>query len=97
MIGTFSSAYVNAGNLGLPIAAYVFGDASLVAPMLLTQLLVLQPLGLLVLDITTARTGDSVSRRRQVLLIVSRVVRNPLSSAHCSACSCPSSPCRCLP
>jgi hypothetical protein len=35
VIGTFSSAYVNAGNLGLPIAAYVLGDASLVAPMLL--------------------------------------------------------------
>ena len=67
MIGTFASAYVNAGNLGLPIAAYVLGDASLVAPMLLTQLLVLQPLGLLVLDLTTARVGDSASRRRRVL------------------------------
>ena len=52
VIGTFASAYVNAGNLGLPIAAYVLGDASLVAPMLLTQLLVLQPLGLFVLDLT---------------------------------------------
>jgi malonate transporter and related proteins len=79
VIGTFSSAYVNAGNLGLPIAAYVLGDASLVAPMLLTQLLILQPLGLLVLDITTARAADSVSRRRQVLRIGSRVVRNPLT------------------
>ena len=38
VIGTFASAYVNAGNLGLPIAAYVLGDASLIAPMLLTSL-----------------------------------------------------------
>ena len=43
VIGTFRLCYVNAGNLGLPIAAYALGDASLVAPMLLTQLLVLQP------------------------------------------------------
>ena len=49
VIGTFSASYVNAGNLGLPIAAYVLGDASLIAPMLLAQLMVLQPLGLAVL------------------------------------------------
>ena len=50
VIATFCSAYVNAGNLGLPIAAYALGDAALIAPMLLAQLLVLQPSGLAVLD-----------------------------------------------
>src|SRR3712207_4748679 len=39
VIATFCASYVNAGNLGLPIAAYVLGDASLIAPMLLAQLL----------------------------------------------------------
>ena len=78
VIGTFSSAYVNAGNLGLPIAAYVLGDASLVAPMLLTQLLVLQPIGLAVLD-ATARPipigePQSVRVRRWLL----QPLRNPL-------------------
>src|SRR4029453_13190740 len=43
VIAAFCSAYVNAGNLGLPIAAYALGDAALIAPMLLVQLLVLQP------------------------------------------------------
>lgn len=52
VIGTLSSVYVNAGNLGIPIAAYVLGDASLIAPMLLMQLLVLQPVALAVLDST---------------------------------------------
>ena len=47
--------------------------------MLLTQLLVLQPLGLLVLDLTTARTGDSASRRRRVL--VRRSAGGPQSAA----------------
>ncbi len=79
VIGTFASAYVNAGNLGLPIAAYVLGDASLIAPMLLTQLLILQPLGLVVLDLTTAPADDSASRRRRVWSILTRIVRNPLT------------------
>ncbi|MFR9779695.1 AEC family transporter [Micromonospora sp. MS34] len=50
VIGMLCSSYVNAGNLGLPIAAYVLGDAALVAPTLLLQLLFLQPLALAVLD-----------------------------------------------
>ncbi len=49
-IGTLCSAYCNAGNLGIPVAAYVLGDAALVAPMLLLNLVVLQPLALAVLD-----------------------------------------------
>ena len=55
VIGAMCSAYCNAGNLGLPIAAYVLGDASLIAPMLLLQLVVLQPLALAILD--AGRTG----------------------------------------
>lgn len=78
VIGTFASAYVNAGNLGLPIAAYVLGDAALVAPMLLTQLLVLQPLGLVVLDFTT-QPSIGLSRRRRVVSVLARIVRNPLT------------------
>ena len=78
VIGTFASAYVNAGNLGLPIAAYVLGDASLIAPMLLTQLLVLQPFGLAVLDLVTFRSRGATGWQ-QVRRILSRIVRNPLT------------------
>jgi malonate transporter and related proteins len=79
VIGTFATAYVNAGNLGLPIAAYVLGDASLVAPMLLTQLLIFQPFGLAVLDLVAFPAGASTTRGHQVLRILSRIVRNPLT------------------
>jgi malonate transporter and related proteins len=79
VIGTFASAYVNAGNLGLPIAAYVLGDASLIAPMLLTQLLVLQPVGLAVLDMVTFRGGTATTRRQQILRVFARIVSNPLT------------------
>ncbi|GAA4805697.1 AEC family transporter [Streptomyces ziwulingensis] len=58
-IGALCSGYVNSGNLGIPIAVYVLGDASLVAPVLLFQLVFLAPVGLTVLDLSggAGRTG----------------------------------------
>ena len=50
VIGSLCSAYVNAGNLGIPIAAYVLGDAAKVAPVLLLQMVILQPVALVLLD-----------------------------------------------
>ena len=38
VIGALGSCYVNAGNLGIPLAVYVFGDATFVAPVMLYQL-----------------------------------------------------------
>lgn len=73
VIGLLSSVYVNAGNLGLPIAAYVLGDAALIAPVLLMQLLVMQPLALGFLDATTASTRFSLWRT------LSRALTNPLT------------------
>ena len=78
VIGAFASSYVNAGNLGLPIASYVLGDASLIGPMLLTQLLILQPLGLAVLDMTTRRGIPGQSRGRQIARLISQPFQNPL-------------------
>ena len=73
VIGTLSAVYVNAGNLGLPIAAYVLGDAALVAPTLLMQLLVLQPLALAVLDHAVSGRGFSPARA------LTRPFTNPLT------------------
>lgn len=79
VIAAFCASYVNAGNLGLPIAAYALGDAALIAPMLLAQLLVLQPTGLSVLDAITHVPHPGTSRRRLLLIRVSRPFRNPLA------------------
>ncbi len=73
VVGTLSSSYVNAGNLGLPIAAYVLGDAALVAPTLLMQLLVLQPMALAVLDHATSDRRFSLARA------AARPLTNPLT------------------
>lgn len=76
VIGTLSSAYVNAGNLGLPLAAYVLGDAALVAPTLLLQLLVLQPLAFTVLDHDRAGSG-----RIRPWAVVRTALTNPMTLA----------------
>ncbi|MEE6307711.1 AEC family transporter [Plantactinospora veratri] len=71
-VGAMSASYVNAANLGLPVAAYVLGDVSFVAPVLIFQVLVAAPLALGVLDATTTDRGLSV--RRLALL----PTRNPI-------------------
>ena len=71
--GRLASSYVNAGNLGLPVAAYVLGDAALVAPTLLLQLLVLQPVALAVLD------ADVRGHRPTVRQMMVRPFTNPLT------------------
>ena len=73
VVGALSASYVNAGNLGLPIAAYVLGDAALVAPALLLQMLLLQPLALTMLDSAVAE------HRLSVVQVLSRPFRNPLT------------------
>ena len=78
VIAGFCSAYVNAGNLGLPIAAYALGDAALIAPMLLAQMLLLQPAGLAVLDAVTHAPSPGISRGRLLLSRLTRPLRNPL-------------------
>ena len=78
VIGAFGSAYVNAGNLGLPIAAYALGNVSLIVPMLLTQMLVLQPAGLMALDLATSKVGD-LSKRAWAWYMLTRPFRNPMT------------------
>lgn len=73
VVATLSSSYCNAGNLGLPIAFYVLGDAALVVPALLLQLLLLQPLALTLLDVAVSPTRLSAAR------ILVRPMRNPIT------------------
>lgn len=70
-IGTLGSGYVNANNIGLPVAVYVLGSASYVAPVLLLQLIVFAPIALTVLDISSRGTVS-------VWSILTQPVRNPM-------------------
>jgi malonate transporter len=72
-VTVLASSYVNAGNLGIAVAAYALGDASLVAPVLLFQVLVMAPVALAVLD-TTSTAG-----RRSVLRVATQPIRTPVT------------------
>jgi len=76
-IGVLASSYVNAGNLGVPVAAYVLGDGALVAPIVLFQLLVMAPVAFAVLDGDRQGSGRRVSLRA----LLTRPLRNPLTVA----------------
>lgn len=56
-VTTLAAVYVNGGNIGIPLAVYLFDDALAVVPTLLFQLLVLAPLTLAVLDRSGAGSG----------------------------------------
>ncbi|MFZ4895515.1 AEC family transporter [Plantibacter sp. Mn2098] len=70
-IGALASSYVNANNIGIPVAVYVLGSASYVAPVILLQLLIFAPIGLTILD---AYHRGSVS----FVGIVTQPFRNPM-------------------
>ncbi|MEU5535115.1 AEC family transporter [Streptomyces sp. NPDC020362] len=72
-IGALCSGYVNSGNLGIPIAAYVLGDASLVAPVLLFQVVLVTPVALTVLDLSGMGEKGTVWQRLLTPL------RNPIA------------------
>jgi predicted permease len=69
-----AASYVNAGNIGLPIALYAVGSAAPVVSVLLAQLLVLAPLYLALFSLLTRSAGSGSLWRA-----VARSVANPVT------------------
>lgn len=80
-IGAMASSFVNSANLGIPIAVYVLGDVSLVAPMILTQQLIMSPVILAILDISRQ---DPTKPKPRVWRLAARPLRNPVVIASLS-------------
>ena len=76
-IGAMASGYVNAGNLGIPIAIYVLGDASFVAPVLLFQLALFTPVVTTVLDTLSADRLEG--QRSSWARVAVQPLRNPIT------------------
>ncbi|MFE4502649.1 AEC family transporter [Rhodococcus sp. NPDC056743] len=74
-IGALSASYVNSANLGIPIAVFVLGDATFVAPLLLFQIVVYSPIALTILDLTALR-GDA--EKLSLLDTVTAPFKNPI-------------------
>lgn len=75
MIGGLAAVFVNSGSLGIPIAAYVLDDAGAVLPMLVVQLLLLQPVALLLIDSFGVSVGAEPVRLSRML---PRTLSHPL-------------------
>ncbi len=73
VIGALAASYVNAGNLGIPITVFVFGDAAYVAPVMLFQVVVMAPVAYAILDIDAHKASDPVWRR------MVRPLHNPIT------------------
>ncbi|GAA4476017.1 AEC family transporter [Enteractinococcus fodinae] len=87
MIAALSASLINSANLGLPIAAYVLGDASYAAPVILFQLAIYTPVYVFVMDSQTLKESQQRDSDRKVIRagfwrslgrILATVVRNPL-------------------
>ena len=69
-VAALAAGYVNANNIGLPVAIYVLGNAAYPAPVILLQLLLYAPASLVVLEHSRGRGSAAAT--------VLRSVRNPL-------------------
>ncbi|MBN3497518.1 AEC family transporter [Arthrobacter pascens] len=72
LVSSMSASLANSANLGIPIAVYVLGDASYVAPLLIFQLAFFTPLFLMALDSTTS------VHRTTPLRFVLMILKNPM-------------------
>lgn len=72
LVSSMSASLANSANLGIPIAVFVLGDASYVAPLLIFQLAFFTPLFLMALDATTS------AHRTTPLSFVLMILRNPM-------------------
>jgi malonate transporter len=70
-IGALGSGYVNANNIGLPVAVYVLGDPAISAPVILLQLTLISPIALTILGVAT-------SGRFSIRRVLLQPIRNPL-------------------
>ncbi|MCQ9368458.1 AEC family transporter [Brevibacterium sp. 91QC2O2] len=76
VVSAWAVSYVNIGNLGIPIAAYVLGTLQYVAPVMLFQLVILAPVGMAILDAARAKRVGATDRRWWTPVLA--VARNPI-------------------
>lgn len=71
VIGALGSGYVNANNIGIPLATFMLGSAAYSAPIILLQLIFWAPLAIIALEVW--KTGSA-----KIHLILFRTFKNPI-------------------
>ncbi|WP_306210117.1 AEC family transporter [Actinoplanes sp. RD1] len=72
VLGAMAGGYTNAGNIGIPVATYVLGDATLVVPIIVLQTLFLMPLAIILLEI-------GLTGRAEWRAVLTAPLRNPMT------------------
>lgn len=72
LMSAMAASLANSANLGIPIAVYVLGDASYVAPLLIFQLAFFTPMFLMILDSSTS------THRTTAVGFFLMILRNPM-------------------
>lgn len=81
-VGAMGSSYVNAGNIGLPIALYAVGSSTPVVSVLLAQLLVVAPIYLALFSWCTRRaSAEPAGARTGWMTGTVRSLANPVTVA----------------
>ena len=65
-VGGLASSSCNASNLGIPVAAHVIGDSTVVVPTLLFQIAFYGPVVLAILDVVTAKEAHANGRAGRI-------------------------------
>lgn len=71
-VATMSSSVTNAAHIGIPVAAYVLGNTSAVAPVIIFQLCFLTPFSFVMIDLAASRQKLSIG------LATKMVFSNPM-------------------
>ncbi len=71
-LGAMAGAYVNSGNLGIPVAVGVLGDSSFMVAVLLFQPVIVMPMVLAAVEVGSGRRGGMLRT------LVTLPVRNPI-------------------
>jgi len=82
VIGALSASYANGGYLGLPIGAFVLGNAAFAVPVMVFQLLIYAPLAITVLGLDGGghhSGSDGAGHRPGPSAVLAAGLRNPVS------------------
>ena len=79
-IGAWAASWVNAGNLGIPLSAYVLGSITEVSALIVFQTVVLVPLGVAIIN-SAGRAGGSAAAQIRGLVTNPIIVASAIGTA----------------
>ncbi|ALC06477.1 permease [Corynebacterium deserti GIMN1.010] len=74
VIGMLAASYANAGNLGIPLAAYILHDFTVVIPVILFQVAFYAPITMTIMEILTNKKSTNIVRNLVVAPLTNTMV-----------------------